>query len=445
MGKNQQTSNTHIAIIGSGMAGLSAAVHLQQLGYSISLYEAAQYAGGRTRSVHLAQAQVDNGQHLLLGAYHQTLNLLQYCQIPEHQCLHRFPLDWRVGRLHLRASKLLPSPINLLLGLIQSHGITWSEKISLGKLMLGLYLKPSLTKQEDISVAQWLTQQSQSAWAIEHIWRPICLAALNTPIEQASAFYFCHVIRDGLLGSHRASDMLLCKQDLSQALIQPIIHHLQSQGVKIAYSHRLIAIQKLNQGFSLQFSNQQQTQASHVILAIPPANLSAFQDSLPQAASWAKQIRYQPIITVYLQYAANISLPAPMLGFPHISTINDIELQWLFDRGQFAHQAGLIAAVLSATGKHDALNNQQLSAEVIRLMSERYPEWGAPLWAKCIREKRATHSCDVGLTPPNMQTETPGLLLAGDYLHPHYPATIESAVQSGLDCAGWIEAQGISR
>ena len=445
MGKNQQTSNTHIAIIGSGMAGLSAAVHLQQLGYSISLYEAAQYAGGRTRSVHLAQAQVDNGQHLLLGAYHQTLNLLQYCQIPEHQCLHRFPLDWRVGRLHLRASKLLPSPINLLLGLIQSHGITWSEKISLGKLMLGLYLKPSLTKQEDISVAQWLTQQSQSAWAIEHIWRPICLAALNTPIEQASAFYFCHVIRDGLLGSHRASDMLLCKQDLSQALIQPIIHHLQSQGVKIAYSHRLIAIQKLNQGFSLQFSNQQQTQASHVILAIPPANLSAFQDSLPQAASWAKQIRYQPIITVYLQYAANISLPAPMLGFPHTSTINDIELQWLFDRGQFAHQAGLIAAVLSATGKQDALNNQQLSAEVIRLMSERYPEWGAPLWAKCIREKRATHSCDVGLTPPNMQTETPGLLLAGDYLHPHYPATIESAVQSGLDCAGWIEAQGISR
>ncbi len=445
MGKNQQTSNTHIAIIGSGMAGLSAAVHLQQLGYSVSVYEAAQHAGGRTRSVHLAQAQVDNGQHLLLGAYHQTLNLLQYCQIPEHQCLHRFPLDWRVGRLHLRASKLLPSPINLLLGLIQSHGITWSEKISLGKLMLGLYLKPSLTKQEDISVAQWLTQQSQSAWAIEHIWRPICLAALNTPIEQASAFYFCHVIRDGLLGSHRASDMLLCKQDLSQALIQPIIHHLQSQGVKIAYSHRLIAIQKLNQGFSLQFSNQQQTQASHVILAIPPANLSAFQDSLPQAASWAKQIRYQPIITVYLQYAANISLPAPMLGFPHTSTINDIELQWLFDRGQFAHQAGLIAAVLSATGKHDALNNQQLSAEVIRLMSERYPEWGAPLWAKCIREKRATHSCDVGLTPPNMQTETPGLLLAGDYLHPHYPATIESAVQSGLDCAGWIEAQGISR
>ena len=445
MGKNQQTSNTHIAIIGSGMAGLSAAVHLQQLGYSVSVYEAAQHAGGRTRSVHLAQAQVDNGQHLLLGAYHQTLNLLQYCQIPEHQCLHRFPLDWRVGRLHLRASKLLPSPINLLLGLIQSHGITWSEKISLGKLMLGLYLKPSLTKQEDISVAQWLTQQSQSAWAIEHIWRPICLAALNTPIEQASAFYFCHVIRDGLLGSHRASDMLLCKQDLSQALIQPIIHHLQSQGVKIAYSHRLIAIQKLNQGFSLQFSNQQQTQASHVILAIPPANLSAFQDSLPQAASWAKQIRYQPIITVYLQYAANISLPAPMLGFPHISTINDIELQWLFDRGQFAHQAGLIAAVLSATGMQDALNNQQLSAEVIRLMSERYPEWGAPLWAKCIREKRATHSCDVGLTPPNMQTETPGLLLAGDYLHPHYPATIESAVQSGLDCAGWIEAQGISR
>lgn len=445
MGNNQQTSNTHIAIIGSGMAGLSAAVHLQQLGHSVSVYEAAQHAGGRTRSVHLARAQVDNGQHILLGAYHQTLNLLHRCQIPEHQCLQRFPLDWRVGRLHLRTSKLLPSPINLLLGLIQAVGITWSEKISLGKLMLGLYLKPSLSKQDDISVAQWLAERAQSVWAIEHIWRPICLAALNTPIEQASAYYFCHVIRDGLLGNHRASDMLLCKQDLSQALINPIIQYLQSQGVNIVYSHRLISIEKLNRGFSLQFANQQLAQASHVILAIPPANLSAFQDSLPQAASWTKQIHYQPITTVYLQYAANISLPAPMLGFPHTSTTNSIELQWLFDRGQFAQQAGLIAVVLSAHGKQDALDNQQLSAEVIRLMSERYPEWGAPLWAKCIREKRATHRCDVGLTPPNMLTETPGLLLAGDYLHPHYPATIEAAVQSGLDCARWIEAQGISR
>jgi uncharacterized protein with NAD-binding domain and iron-sulfur cluster len=149
---------------------------------------------------------------------------------------------------------------------------------------------------------------------------------------------------------------------------------------------------------------------------------------------------YQPIYTVYLQYPAGTKLPRIMTGF-----CNQLS-QWIFDRGELCGQSGLMSVVISAEGKHQDLTQTQLAEAVIQEIADAFPELPPPLWHKVIAEKRATFSCTAELKRPSTETLIPDLYLAGDYLTSgcalnEYPATIESAVRSGIACATQIAHQ----
>jgi uncharacterized protein with NAD-binding domain and iron-sulfur cluster len=138
---------------------------------------------------------------------------------------------------------------------------------------------------------------------------------------------------------------------------------------------------------------------------------------------------YQPIVTVYLQYAASPPHAQPLVGMSGGTT------QWLFDRGAIAGEQGLLAAVISARARTQGSNHALLARAVAAEIAALHPQLGAPQWTQVIEEKRATFACTPGLARPSVRTPVPGLFLAGDYIDSDYPATLESAVRSGLAAA----------
>jgi len=400
---------SHVAIIGGGCAGLSAAATLVERGYQVTVFESAMQLGGRARTVAIeinGLLQIlDNGQHILLGAYTETLSLLKKIGVNEKQVLLRLPLQIKMqsesGKtaFKFKSFSLLPAPFNLLFGLLFCRGLNLSERINAIKFMR--YLQSNDYQiATDKPLVLFLINHMQSKRLIKFLWEPICLAALNTPLEKASTRVFLNVLRDSFSGSKHNSDFLLPKLDLSQILADPLAHYIQSKGGTIKFNQRVrhSKLPKLN----------------HVI-------------------TQTESYEFQPIYTIYLQYPAHTQLPAAIHGLSNCTS------QWVFDRGILCGQHNLIAVIVSAEGKHQKLTQDQLAFEVAKELNRAFPNLRKPLWHKVIAEKRATFSCVPKLERPTNRSLVPNLYFAGDYTYADYPATIEGAVRSGLYCANLID------
>ena len=191
---NPAASRRNIAVVGAGLSGLAAAMHLLRHGHQVSLFEAAPQAGGRARSVTLPATMIDNGQHLCIGAYHQTLQLLQQAGLTPAQCFHRWPLALHMydgaHRMSLTTSRWLPAPLHLLSGLLMAQGLSWRSKWQALRWMMTLK-RQRFTLPADCTLLVLLKQQQQTAETIRYLWEPLCLAALNTPVRQRTSISAC--------------------------------------------------------------------------------------------------------------------------------------------------------------------------------------------------------------------------------------------------------------
>ena len=441
----------HVIVIGGGMAGLAAASSLAHRGVAVTLLEAASQLGGRARGVAIEfnsqVIQLDNGQHILLGAYRETLKLLASIGIQEEDAFLRIPLtlDVRAGTqtaFKLSTPAYLPAPLNQLVGFLCCKGLQWRERVAVIQFML--YLKKSnyqLAADEPLAV--FLQSNQQSSNAITLLWEPLCLAALNTPIHIASSRVFLNVLRD-TFKSKNSADFLLPQHDLSQLFSQPVESYFKAIGKKIMLNQRVKSITPNQNGFTVSCKqgliNESQAEessfeASHVIVAMSPVRLRNVIADLPKlvlVANQTESYEYQPIYTVYLQYQSNVTISAPMLGL--VGGLG----QWVFDRGILCGQHGLMAVIISAEGKHQQLTQDELALKVAQELKASFPQLAQALWHKVIAEKRATFSCTVNLPRPAHATPYPNLYLAGDYTYADYPATIEGAVRSGIACADLV-------
>ncbi|WP_371875573.1 hydroxysqualene dehydroxylase HpnE [Duganella aceris] len=450
-----------IAVIGSGWAGCAAAVELARAGYKVTLLESARTLGGRARRVDTDRAHLDNGQHILLGAYSETLRLMKLTGVDRKQALLTLPLQMRYpdgsGGMDFAVPELpLPAPLHLAAALLRAKGLQREDKLSLMRFStaarwMGWQLN------DDCSVSELLQRFDQTPRLIQLMWRPLCLAALNTPPERASARIFLNVLRDSLGARRRsASDMLLPRVDLSALFPQAAAAFVEAHGGSVRTGAKVQALRPIeNRLWQLNISGAAvggtwSTYFSGVVLATGASQAATLLHDIPDtdtAALCAQLTGFAPeaITTCYLQYD-----PATKLGQPFYALLDDAENhqygQFVFDRGQLdPAQAGLLAVIISASAKA-ADQPQELLAEALAVQLAvvfQRPELGRPTWFKVITEKRATYACSPGLVRPSNASGLPGLAIAGDYTASDYPATLETAVRSGIAAAALLNRSAV--
>lgn len=430
-----------VAVIGAGYAGLACAVELARAGVHVTVFERSHTLGGRARVVHKDHHwRVDNGQHILIGAYTELTRLLRLTG-GSPKLLAHLPLTLHVpGRLHLKAAAL-PAPFHLAVGLLRAKGLTWADRMAMVRLMRRLK-KSDFRVSPEMTVTGLMRETRQTAAMIELVWVPLCVAALNTPPGDASAQIFANVLRDSLAGSASASELLIPRVDLSELFPVPAARYLATRRGKLRTGNAIDAIRPVAGGFRLEGDPGSQPWP-HVVVATAPYHAGTLLASTGQCDRLAAQIDalpHEPIVSVYLALGKGQRLPEPMIGLVSGATAGPA--QWAFDRGQLGGPEGLIACVISASGPHETLPRDELilqtHAQLERHLGRRLP---SPEWSQVIVEKRATIACRPGIFRPGIRTPMRGLWLAGDYLESDYPATLESAVRSGIACAQAILAE----
>ncbi|HMC13095.1 MAG TPA: hydroxysqualene dehydroxylase HpnE [Gallionellaceae bacterium] len=437
-GGNREKHALNIAIIGGGYAGMAAAVTLAGRAIPVTVFESAKQLGGRARGVRHHNTQLDNGQHILLGCYRQTLHMIGQVGGNIEKDFLRLPLQLALHQRFELKTPHLPAPLHLLAGLLGAKGLTFAQRFLAARFMFAMR-RIKFTLPHDGNAHELLRAHKQDDELIRLLWEPICISALNTPVHKASAQVLLNVLRDSLNGARADSDMLLPRLDFSALFPDRAAEYIKQHGGNVFTSCSVESIVPHGDEIELLTADGAQCY-SHVICAASPANAVRLFRAVPQLALIAAQIEalvFQPIYTVYLQYPEQVRLPHAMLGFDRCFS------QWLFDKGWLGAQHGLIAAVISAEGLHQELEHDQLAQKVAQELREQLGITATPLWHQVIAEKRATFSCEPNLSRPAHITPLSNLLLAGDYTAGDYPATLESAVISGLRCANEILAPGL--
>jgi predicted NAD/FAD-binding protein len=477
-----------VVVIGAGWAGLAAAVALTEAGRRVEVLEAAPVAGGRARRVAMHGLPLDNGHHLLIGAYRDTLALLEQVGAPRDG-LMRLPLTLHIpGHVDLRGAAL-PAPLSLGVGLLRAAGLNWRERLAAVRLLTGLQRARFRTRPGE-TAAQLFARHAQPARLVHLLWAPLTVAALNTEIEHADAQVLATVLRDALCDTREASDFLLPARDLGALLPEPATRWLEARGQCVRTACPVRAIARLRRGDSNDAAgnsglsdrgsgsrgagdvgngdsgdrrggrNDSDTrESSHcghrdagdgsshgfvvdhaqgtslarqVIVATDPARAAPLLRAFVPLATTADALADMPqlsIVSVYLQYPAHVTLPGPLLGSA------DAPAQWWFDRGRIAGQRGLIGAVISAATAHAGVPQPELVDAAHAQLARVVRELCVPQWSQVIHEKRATFACVPGVFRPSVRTAVDGLWLAGDYTAGDYPATLEGAVRSGREAA----------
>jgi squalene-associated FAD-dependent desaturase len=395
-----------VAIIGAGYAGMAAAVALTERGVPVTVFESTAVPGGRARRVQSQGHELDNGQHILIGAYTELFRMMRTVGVPPAAVL-RLPLEIRYARGFYFRRLWLPEPFGLAGGLLTARGLTFSERLGAARFIARLK-REHFSITPDVSVADLLARYGQSGAAAHYLWRPLCVSALNTPPELASAQVFLTTLRDSLGGEAEASDLVLPRRDLSRLFPEPAADFLRARGAEIRLQSAVKDLGALRQSFD------------RIIVAVGPHQLKTL---LPDAPEFS----YQPIYTCYLQYGPTVRLPFPMLG------LSEGVVQWVFDRGALLGENGRLACVISAQGDHQQMSLDELALRCERELAAAVPNLGKPDWSRVIAEKRATVTCAPG--PKPALPSIPGVSFAGDYTDSEYPPTLEAAVRSGVRAA----------
>ena len=417
-----------VAVIGAGWAGLSAAVTSVQAGHDVSVFEAARQPGGRARTLPHGGLALDNGQHILIGAYSQTLALMRTLGVDTNQVLHRMPL-----RLISPSGDGLclpsgPTTLAFLRGVMAWRDQPWGNRLHLIRLAVGWRLS-GFRCAPSSSVAQLCSGTPPRL--MEALIEPLCVAALNTNAATASGQVFLNVLRDALFGPVGSADLLLPRLPLSDLLPSPAWAWLDSHGAHL-YAGR--SVHQLRASGTHWLADEQAF--DQIIVATPAREASRLiADVAPAWVECAASLQHEPIVTVWLR-AKESRWPCPMVTFP---THANAPAQFGFDLGALGGEPGLFALVISAAGPSlmpglaacAAKVRQQVLAAMMPSGGQRATDYEV---VAVRADKRATFVCSPGLRRPAAHIAL-GLAAAGDYVEGPYPATLEGAVRSGQAAA----------
>ncbi len=414
-----------VAVIGAGWAGLAAAVHATRAGHAVTLFEMAPQAGGRARQVDVGGVALDNGQHILIGAYRDTLALMAQVGVRLDDALLRTPLrlSYPDGTgLHMPAGAPVPAFLHAVMGF---RGWGWRDKAAL------LAAAASWRLRGFRCDAGW-TVQALTAGLPRRVQadliEPLCVAALNTAALHASAQVFLRVLQDALFAGPGSADLLLPRRRLSALLPDPALRWLIEHGATVRLSHRVSALARDAEAWRV--DGERFDAVVLACTAVEAARLAA-----PHAPEWvarARSLRHEPIVTVYA-HSAGTQLSAPMFALRDSPAA---PAQFVFDLGALGGPAHTLAFVISGAAAWVARGVAAIeSATLAQAESALGAKLTSPLTVRrTLTEKRATFLCTPGLMRPGVSV-APCLAAAGDYVDGPYPATLEGAVRSGFAAA----------
>ena len=436
-------NSTPVAIIGGGYAGCAAAVTLAAKGVPCTLFESAPTLGGRGRRVERDGFLLDNGQHLLLGAYASLLQIIE--RVGGDRAYARRPLaitplvPQQRGALTLQARRA-PGRLGMLIGLLTARGLSWRERIANINWFRDIE-RAGFVRPARETVAQLLAPLPPRVAKL--LWEPLNLAALNTPASQASAQVFANVLRAAFAGRGEDSDFILPTTDLTAFFPEAAARYVVAHGGTVAMATRVRIVRAAAGAVTLAADDRVVTAAA-AIVAVGPHQLAhtfapeALQSHPPLrgALDAGELMAYEPIVTIWLGYAEALPMPGP------VARLDDAPGQWVLDRPDVLLRARadapklaqMLAVVISASGPHMRLAHDDLVREADAQLRRLWPALAPCAWSFAISEKRATYACTPHRPRPALRF-APGIYLAGDYMNEDFPATLEAAVRSGITAA----------
>ena len=441
-----------LSIIGAGWSGLACAVAATQAGWQVELFEAANEAGGRARSLeqNFAGLPLDNGQHILLGAYRDALALMRTVGVNPDDVLLRLPLDLRTADslgfklpnclLGGHTNNFLPASWpNSLLGTLDASwkllvGVTYAKgwsALDKWRLMRACWRwqVSGFTCDATWSVHQLCEASQLTPNVVQGLIEPLCLSALNMPLQSASAAVFLRVLHDAMFSGIGSSDLLIPKTDLGALFPQACVKWLRQHGAQVHLGRRF------TQDDLAQWLAESGTTTKRALVIACPAWEAArlTQTVAPTWSAQAQALSHTAIATVYLEChdAGFTGLNRPMVA---LRMHPNAPAQFVFDRGALCQQHGLLAAVVSASEGE----REQISTQVQQQVAEQLGLKQLSV-VQTVVEKRATFAClphtfegpdQAGVKPDIFVA--PNIFACGDYVRGPYPATLEGAVRSGL-------------
>lgn len=431
-----------VLVLGGGLAGLSAAVRLAEAGRKVTVVEATRAPGGRARSFPDAATgrELDNGQHLVMGCYRETLAFLR--TIDSTDGIY-FQKDLSVRMVKPGGQRLsldcppLPAPMHLAVGLLTMRGLGVLDKIA--AMRAGLVLRGEVQRPDDNETCDsWLRRLGQTQTLRNAFWDPMIWGTLNDDPLVSSAAMFTAVLERAFLSTRDASRLGVPKVPLSRLYVDQSLAYLRARGCEVRLGEPARALDVTGtQITGITLKSGETLRADAVVSAVPP---HAFLDLLP--GNWPAHPVYQDIARLRTSPIVNLWFTTDRAPFsePFIGLVGG-PLHWMFNRSQIEGSVGgevLLNCTIS--GARACIDDPpEALQDLLRAELERYFPGRVPAIRqfRAIKEKRATISHAAGTYHCRPETLGPirGLYMAGDWTRTGLPATIESAVQSGHDAA----------
>src|ERR1041384_3250361 len=442
---DSRTAHADVVVIGGGLSGLAASVDLASRGAAVLLCEAGPRLGGRCYSYVDVRTgdTVDNGQHVLLGAYHNVLEYLARIgsvRFLKKQRSLTLPLHHPEKGFHSFSVPEVPKPFDLPAGMLRFGLLTLQDRRRL--LNVGLALRGwDRNMEESLSqktVAGGLSGLGQSRESMECLWNPIALSVMNESPEEASALLFARALRGAFMGEKSDSSILLPTVGQSDLYVAGAIEYLMRRKAKILLNSEVRTLAMRGSGVShLELQGGMKVTGGFIVSAVPYFALRRmippeFMTETPFEG--LGKIGSSPIVSIHLWFEKDF-MESDLLG------LIGRRVQWLFNRRRIMRGSGkttgYVSAVISAARPFLHLTKERLVEIALQDIRGMYPRTGRLLCSGVIKEKRATFSptCGVERFRPGARTTLRHIFLAGDWTDTGLPATIEGAVVSGLKAA----------
>jgi zeta-carotene desaturase len=436
-----------IVVLGGGVAGIAAATKLAQAGRSVTLIEKKPFLGGRTYSIQDRKTGdfIDNGQHLLMGCYHETFTLLTrlgtmhgVCLQPNLDIRYKSAQGWQ-DRL---ACPHLPGPFHLLAGLFGLKQLSFRDHWA--ALRFGLHLKAKKPAQTGETVTAFCQRLGQTQTLVHQLWEPICISALNEKPDVASAELFATVLQQAFFGKKQDSVLGFPALSLSTLLGDRAARYLEENNGNVIVKDRAVSLKREGEQLTaVQLQSGREIPCHACISALPASNLQTLLDhSGLQDRIHIPSLEYSPILSVFLWFERAFTND-------EVCCLLDSEFEWVLFRSNFMqpgeHEKFCVCLLVSAASAFQSWKREALVELALKNLQTAYPESAGiePVSSTVFWEPKATFSPAAAMSEqrPGPETGIDQFYLAGDWTGTGYPATIEGAALSGHRCADLVLEQ----